>query len=168
MSRAMRKESDPVAEALKIISRKPLSAAMLENDLRKRGFDMLDIERAIRRLSEMGYLDDEAFAKDLVLRRRRARPSGTALIRMELEAKGICPAVIEKVLLESAEYGSDLDAARAAAQRWLRRAALGKEITRDQARKLGSHLKSRGFGLEVIARVVAELTGIAIEDMEQD
>ena len=53
---------------------------------------------AIARLTELGMLDDEAFAQAWVESRDRARPRGERAIREELRVKGVDRAVIDEVL----------------------------------------------------------------------
>lgn len=56
------------------------------------------VEGAIERLTELGMLDDEVFARAWVESRDRARPRGERAIREELRLKGVDRAVIEAVL----------------------------------------------------------------------
>jgi regulatory protein len=58
------------------------------------------VEGAIERLTELGMLNDEAFARSWVESRDRARPRGERAIREELRLKGVDRAVIEAVLEE--------------------------------------------------------------------
>jgi regulatory protein len=58
------------------------------------------VERAITRLTDLGMLDDEAFARQWVESRDRARPRGERALRDELRLKGIDRATVEVVLEE--------------------------------------------------------------------
>ena len=58
------------------------------------------VEGAISRLTELGMLDDEAFARQWVESRDRARPRGERALRDELRLKGIDGAIVESVLDE--------------------------------------------------------------------
>lgn len=58
------------------------------------------IDGAITRLSELGMLDDEAFARQWVESRDRARPRGERALRDELRLKGIDRATVDLVLEE--------------------------------------------------------------------
>ena len=58
------------------------------------------VEGAIERMTELGMLDDEAFARAWVESRDRARPRGERAIREELRLKGVDRAVIDEVLAE--------------------------------------------------------------------
>jgi len=54
-------------------------------------------------MTELGYLDDEAFARSWVASRDRARPRGTHALRRELQLKGVERAVVDAVLDERDE-----------------------------------------------------------------
>jgi regulatory protein len=47
------------------------------------------VDAAIARLLELGYLDDEAFARAWAESRDRARPRGEHALRLELDRKGV-------------------------------------------------------------------------------
>ena len=56
------------------------------------------VEAAIARLTDLHYLDDDAFARAWVELRDRARPRGEHALRRELELKGVDRAVVATVL----------------------------------------------------------------------
>lgn len=58
------------------------------------------VEGAIDRMTDLGMLDDEAFARTWVESRDRARPRGERAIREELRTKGIDRETIDLVLGE--------------------------------------------------------------------
>lgn len=74
------------------------------------------VEGVLERLSAMGYLDDEGFARAWVESRDRSRPRGENALRRELFLKGIERDTIATVLAERADGSSDgravLDAPR--------------------------------------------------------
>ena len=61
------------------------------------------VEGAITRMSELGMLDDEAFARTWVESRDRARPRGERAIREELRVKGVDRETVELVIGERRE-----------------------------------------------------------------
>jgi regulatory protein len=80
------------------------------------------IEGAINRMTELGMLDDAAFARAWVESRDRARPRGERALRQELSMKGIDRAVLDEILEErrSGERESDAPSVdEAAAERLL-------------------------------------------------
>ena len=58
------------------------------------------VDGAIARLTELGMLDDEAFARAWVESRDRARPRGEIALRRELALKGVDRAVVDELLDE--------------------------------------------------------------------
>lgn len=81
------------------------------------------VDGAIARLTELGMLDDEVFARAWVESRDRARPRGERAIREELRLKGIDRSTVEAVLQDRREGGvmdagdGRVDADGAAAER---------------------------------------------------
>jgi regulatory protein len=65
------------------------------------------VEGAIARMTELGMLDDEVFARAWVESRDRARPRGERAIREELRMKGIDRATIDVVLGERRDRAAE-------------------------------------------------------------
>src|SRR5207248_2551431 len=84
------------------------SRAELRLKLRRRGYQPGEIEEALTRLTELGYIDDAAFARALAGRRSGER--GRRAIAAELMAKGVGRDVIQAAL---GEVGDDADLAAA-------------------------------------------------------
>lgn len=83
------------------------------------------VEGAIARMTELGMLDDEEFARTWVESRDRVRPRGERAIRDELRLKGIDRETVELVLgerrdraLASGETGDGEDDAEPASADW--------------------------------------------------
>jgi regulatory protein len=60
------------------------------------------VDQVVERLIEIGYLDDQAFARAWVESRDRARPRGAVALRRELQRKGVPDEVITAILEERA------------------------------------------------------------------
>jgi regulatory protein len=130
------------------------------------------VEGAIARMTELGMLDDEVFARAWVESRDRARPRGERAIREELRLKGIDRETIDVVLGErrdrSAEAGGDAEGAdvaspsadRTAAERLLAKnaRALARVADPRQRRQRAYALLARhGFDPETCRDVAATL-----------
>jgi regulatory protein len=128
------------------------------------------IEGAIERMTELGMLDDAAFARAWVESRDRARPRGERAIREELRLKGIDRATVDAVIGERRDRAAavakdDLDAApasadRIAAERLLVKnaRALARVADPRQRRQRGYALLARhGFDPETCREVAATL-----------
>jgi regulatory protein len=135
------------------------------------------VEGAIARMTELGMLDDEVFARAWVESRDRARPRGERAIRDELRLKGIDRDTIDVVLGErrdrATEAGSDDDgdpappsADRAAAERLVAKnaRALARVADPRQRRQRAYALLARhGFDPETCRDVAATLADDAGE-----
>ena len=133
------------------------------------------VEGAIERMTELGMLDDAAFARTWVEFRDRARPRGERAIREELRLKGIDRETVDAVIGErrdraAAVAGDDADgeppsADRTAAERLLAKHARALDRVADprQRRQRAYGLLARhGFDPETCREVAA--TVVVAED----
>ena len=135
------------------------------------------VDGAIARMTELGMLDDEAFARTWVESRDRARPRGERAIREELRTKGIDRETIDLVLgerrdraLASSEAtdgdGDDVQpvsADRTAAERLLAKnaRALARVADPRQRRQRAYGLLARhGFDPETCREVAASVLAV--------
>ena len=95
-------------------------------------------------MAELGYLDDEEFARQLVGRRSATR--GAALIAQELAAKGIPRALAQEAL-------SVLDHDRQVASAGL----LAERERPGSGERAAARLQRRGFSRQVIREALADL-----------
>ena len=82
------KAEDAKAAALRLLAARDRSTQELRIRLERR-FAPAEVEKTIKYLQEIGYLDDLRFARIYVDYRNRNRPTGNYLLRMELSSKGI-------------------------------------------------------------------------------
>ena len=136
------------------------SIAEVRRRLTSAGYRADLVEGAIDRLTELGVLDDEAFARSWVESRDRARPRGERALRQELALKGVDRAVSDEVLEERREAGEGAEVDLEAARRLLGRngRALARvadpRVRRQRAYAL---LARNGFDPEVCREAAAEL-----------
>ena len=115
-------------------------------------------------MQELGYLNDEAFARSYVDARQASTPRSRRALAFELGRRGVDRESADETVAEL----SDSDAAYAAAQRRLR--ALKSLDRQAFTRRLGNCLAARGFSYgtarATIDRCWAELAeeGDAVED----
>ncbi len=89
--------------AARFLEARPRSTAEVRRRLTGAGYRTDLVEAAIARMSELGYLDDEAFARAWVESRDRAHPRGEHALRQELRLKGIERQVVDAVLADRRE-----------------------------------------------------------------
>ena len=150
--------------AARFLEARSRSIAEVRRRLTTAGYRADLVENAIARLTELGMLDDETFARHWVESRDRARPRGERAIREELRLKGVDRAVVDEVLGDRAGAALEdggLSADRAAADRLLARNARALERVSDprQRRQRAYALLARnGFDPETCREAAASLT----------
>jgi regulatory protein len=158
--------SDCTARALKLLAGRSHFRRQLEAKLATRGFEAAEVEATLDRLTELGYLDDERVAGDLIRERRRRGPVGRRRMRAELDRRGADPAAAESALETAWADHDDLAAARVAAARWSRSSAGRRDPVRPEA--LARHLDRQGFEAASIVRVVREVRAGELPDEDAD
>lgn len=153
------RDHDEVGRAVDVGARflavRPRSVDEVRRKLAEKDVPSPVIDLAIERLTDIGYLDDVAFAAFWVRERLSSKPISPRALRYELRQKGVASDIIDEVLV-------DLDAAEAAydaAQAGVRR--LRGSTLREFREKLIGALARRGFGYSdakvAVQRVIDEL-----------
>jgi regulatory protein len=125
---------------LRLLARRAHSRAELRQKLARRGYEEVEVGSAMARLTELGYLDDTAFAQGLV--RRRSATRGSLAVAAELTAKGIDRRGTAAALAEL-DAESQLASATLLAHRMCPRGgAIGY---REMLDRVGVKLQRRGF-----------------------
>ena len=143
--------------AAAFLATRPRSVGETTRRLRHLGYPPALVEEVVTRLVEVGYLDDETFARSWVESRDRARPRGENALRRELTQKGVPRAIVDEVLGERLDAAPDGDPDQSAAAALLerKRAALLREPDERKRRQRAYALLARnGFDPET-CRVVA-------------
>ena len=140
------------ADAMAMLARRDYSAAQLRTKLAQRGQSADDIEAALARLREDGYLDDARVA-DSIIRRRSGTGWGPQRVQSELGAQGVAGDLGRSRMVE-ADVDWESVATDALRQR-LRGAAPPDD--RDARNKLLGWMMRRGFSLSVARAALARL-----------
>lgn len=77
------------AEGLRLLAARPLSVAELRQRLAGRGHQAEDVELAITRLTQLGYLDDAELARHYIVTRGQRLGHGQLRLIRELERRGV-------------------------------------------------------------------------------
>ena len=136
----MPERPDAVEQALRALRFRDRSTAELDARLARRGVSEPERAQALETLERVGYVDDERYARTRA-ERLADRGSGDALIRHDLEGRGIAVELVEAALAE-------LEPERERAARILERRGHGVKTAR--------YLAARGFGADVLESVVAQ------------
>jgi len=167
--RAERAEVEDPAQVLeagaRFLEARHRSVAEVRRRLTRLGYRADLVTDAIERLGELGYLDDDAFARAWVQSRDRAKPRGEHALRRELGQKGVDRSLVDAVLGDRREDARlaivDEDAApvsadEAAAERLLVKKLPAIRREPDQRRRLQRAyglLARNGFGPDVCSSV---------------
>ena len=136
----MAERPDAVETALRALRFRDRSTAELDLRLEQRGVGAAERVEALETLERIGYVDDERFARSRA-ERLAERGSGDALIRDDLERRGIAVEVVEAAL-------AGLEPERERAARIVERRGPGVKTAR--------YLAAKGFGEDVLEGIVAQ------------
>jgi regulatory protein len=169
-------ETDPeavLAAAVRLLEARPRTIADLRIRLLRASWPPVLVEGAIERLTELGFLDDEAFARAWLESRDRGRPRGEYALKNELRRKGVAQAMVDAALDERREEAAlageaDLTADEAAAERLIvKRARAMERLADDRQRRQWAYalLARNGFDPDVAARVAGRVSaGVTGDD----
>lgn len=158
-------DPDPEQVARAILLRRltaaPRSRSELHDDLTKRGVPEEVCERVLDRFTEVGLIDDEAFARMWVESRQRSRGLARPVLRQELRRKGIDGQVAEAAL---EELDPEDERARAVELVRVKARSLGRLEPQARVRRLVGMLQRRGYSSTVAVSVVREVMDDVAED----
>jgi regulatory protein len=157
-------QADPESVARAIVLRQlslaPRSRAQLERKLRQRGCADDVAGSVLDRLTEVGLVDDEAYAEMLVRSRQAGKGLARTALAHELRAQGVDDDVARGAL---AQVGADDERARAeelVAKRLRTMHGLAPDV---QARRLAGLLARKGYSGEVAWPVIRDAVNGAAE-----
>jgi regulatory protein len=135
--------------ALHFLGYRARSRREVRDRLRRYGYGEETVRAVIGRLEELGYLDDEEFARTVV--REKARRYGPRRVSADLRRSGVDPELAQDIVEEEFSERSELEAARSAAARRYNRGGSDAE-----ARRVYGFLMRRGYSADVCAEVARE------------
>jgi regulatory protein len=129
---------------LRLLARRAHSRVELLRKLARRGYDTAAIKTAMGRLEELGYLDDQSFARSFV--RRRGSVRGPRALSAELAARGVNRAQVDTAIAEFGEAEQLAAATQIAERLYARKPSPGYREILDE---VGTKLVRRGFSVSV-------------------
>jgi len=133
-------------KGLDLLARRAHFRLELEQKLRSRGFEGEIIEGTLGRLSELGYLDEQATAEHYVAGRLRRGRLGPRRLEAELRQRGVDDDIARRVVSAQVSSQGDEDTLiREAADRWLR-----SKGHRAAPAALARHLERAGFAARLV------------------
>ncbi|AGB41543.1 hypothetical protein Halha_1605 [Halobacteroides halobius DSM 5150] len=142
--------------AFKLLSYRQRSRQELKNRLAKKGFNGQVINRVIKILDRLDYIDDREFAGSWI-RDRITRGFGPYKVRRQLQEKGISKEIIEEEI--DKEYNFELEYQLAFKLANKKKARYCSLSTWEKKGKLKQVLKRKGFSFQVIDLVLEDLVG---------
>ena len=147
---------------VRFLGSRPRTRWELDRRLRRAGVEEAVVEATLDRLTELGYIDDAAFARWWGEQRDRHAPRGIRMIETELRQHGVARDVIEAYRGEHATPerapedealpGSEAERAREALERHLRGRSLPTDARALQ--RVGMFLMRRGFDPEAVRAAI--------------
>jgi regulatory protein len=125
------------------------SRAGLRLKLVRRGFRASLIDVTLEHLTGLGYIDDEAYAKEWLQFRLKKHPEGKMALLAGLQKKGIERSLAERCVNELVKTETEYDALKKIMAR------LNRQNEPDE-KKLISRLLSRGFSYDIIKKALKE------------
>ena len=139
---------------LRLINIRPRSNKELQDRLVEKGYPADVIETLVAEFAAKGILDDAKFSKLWIDSRASFKPKGRSVLKRELQAKGVSGQVIEQALKEADKDYNEYDVVKKLAEgRMKRLQGLDNTTTK---RRLFGFLKRRGFGFDIIMKVIDE------------
>ncbi len=130
--------------AARMLGRRPLSVKGLGDKLEEKGFSQRAVSETLRWLTEMGYLDDEEFAR-LVIRSYTGRGYGPMRLRQELYRRGVGRELADRLVAETPSDQDKID-------EYIRKKLRDRTPDRSQRKRVADGLLRRGFSYEEIRR----------------
>ncbi|MDX9887768.1 MAG: regulatory protein RecX [Anaerovoracaceae bacterium] len=157
--------------AIKYLSLRARSVWQMKKYLIEKGQNEEEVASIIQELVELGYLNDEAYARDYILY-GRSKNRGQIRIAKELDNKGITREIIDSALglvqaqeiLEDGKTYSERVRAEELALSWVE----GVKIDEKVLRKVAGKLASLGYEVDTIYGIVGVLMAKGNEDNGSD
>ncbi len=132
--------------AVKYLSRYSVTAKRLKQKLYEKEYNKSVVENAAARLLDLKYLDDYAFAENLVA--SKSKKLGKRRLKSELLNKGVGSDIIDEVL-ETLDNDDMFYTAMTVAEKWYRSHEL---VTIQDSQKFFRFMAYRGFDYDLINR----------------
>lgn len=157
-------DADPEAVARAIVLRQlsmaPRSRGHLEKKLRLKGCDDAVAEHVLDRMTQVGLVDDEAFAEMLVRERQAGKGLARRALAHELRKQGVDQEIADEALGQIADGSERLRAEQLVAKKLRTMHGLAPDV---QARRLAGMLARKGYPGEIAWPVIREAVDRAPE-----
>lgn len=148
-------DAESVARAivLRQLSMAPRSRSQLERKLRQRGCEDDVAAKVLDRMTEVGLVDDEAYAQMLVRSRQKDKGLARRALAHELRKQGIDPEIADEALGQVGAGDERLRAEQLVAKKLRSMRGLAPDV---QTRRLAAMLARKGYSGEVAWPIVRD------------
>ena len=137
--------------ALSVLEKGMKTENGIRDYLLQKGYPEECVDRSITKLKEYGYINDESFTESYI--KTYCLSKGRKKIRFELINKGVNKQIIDQKMEELLEEGEEYESCKSLGRKYLK----NKIVDEKTKNKVYNHLISKGFGYDVISKVVREL-----------
>ncbi len=142
-------------QAMNRLNRRAMSRRDLDKKLKELEYETPVRDQVLDRLTELNYLDDEAYGQALVESTLRRKPAGPQLLRQKLYQKGLDRSLIEKLVGEATDAQDLAPGAVELARKKLQ--SMQRLEAETRRRRIYGLLARRGFNPDTISSVMSEL-----------
>jgi regulatory protein len=139
-------------KVLKFLSYRPRSEKEIVDYLKKKGASSTLIDKSIKKLKKLKFLNDRDFVTWWLEQRSTFRPRGKRALKMELIRKGIDREIIDEVLNKAVD---ELVLAKKAAQKKLK--TYQRLEANEFRKKMTGYLARQGFAWDSIKEALEEI-----------
>ncbi len=143
--------------ALRFLARRQRTEKEVRDKLREREFGDEEIRTTIEKLQELGFLNDQEFARSYIRHQLTLRPKGKILLKRQLLRLGVAKDLADSALDEAFQETGQEPSALEAAQKFLKKSQKSKDDPRKAKQKLAAFLMRRGFSWDVVSSVTKKL-----------
>ena len=129
------------------IARSAKSTSQLRKILEQREIDSEIAERVIERFTEVGLIDDAAYAETIVNSRRNYKGLAKSAIKRELNDKGVSQELVEEAISGITAEDDFESAKQLAIRRFRQMAHLEKDV---RTRRLAGYLQRKGYASNAV------------------
>lgn len=134
------------------LARSAKSTAQLRKILEQREIPSDIAERVIERFTEVGLIDDAAYAETVVNSRRNFKGLAKSAIKRELNEKGLSPELVEAAISEITPEDDFESAKQLAVRRYRQMVHLEKAV---RQRRLAGYLQRKGYASNSVFAAIA-------------
>jgi regulatory protein len=140
--------------AFDLLSYRLRSIREIKDKLKAKKISSKTVERTLKHLKDLGLLNDDEFARQLILSNISSRPKGKGVIKQKLYQKGISKQVSEKILNEVFENIDEKKIAIDVFEKYSKKLKTDNNI--QKKRKIFSYLARKGFDFDIINEIIHE------------